>query len=79
LLADTKSLQPPPVKVPELIERCIKLELQAKRIYERLAGRFEILSRVVCGRLADFSSGGGFGLFDSVYEGNSLNHVGDPF
>ena len=40
LLADTKGLQPPTVKVPELIERCIKLELQAKRIYEWLAGRF---------------------------------------
>lgn len=28
------------MKVPELVERCIKLELQAKRIYEWLAGRF---------------------------------------
>ncbi len=40
LLADTKGLQPPTVKVPELVERCVKLELQAKRIYESLAGRF---------------------------------------
>jgi len=28
------------------------------------------------GRLADFSSGGGFGLLDSVYERDSLDHVG---
>lgn len=40
LLADSKILQPPPLKVPELVERCIKLELQAKRIYERLSGWF---------------------------------------
>ena len=40
LLAETKGLQPPTVKVPELLERCVKLELQAKRIYERLARRF---------------------------------------
>jgi hypothetical protein len=40
LLTDTESLQPPPVKVPELVERCIKLELQAKQIYERLAAWF---------------------------------------
>ena len=40
LLADTKGLQPATVKVPELVGRCVKLELQAKRIYERLAGRF---------------------------------------
>jgi len=40
LLADTKSLQPRPVKVPELVGRCIKMELQAKQIYERLAGQF---------------------------------------
>ena len=40
LLAETKGLQPPKVKVPELVERCVKLELQAKRIYEWLAGRF---------------------------------------
>jgi len=40
VLADTKRLQPPAVNVPEIVERCIKLELQAKRIYERLARRF---------------------------------------
>jgi len=28
------------------------------------------------GRLADISSGGGFGLLDSVHERDSLNHVG---
>ena len=39
LLADAKGLHPPTVKVPELVERCVKLELQAKRIYERLAAR----------------------------------------
>ena len=31
LLADTKGLQPPTVKVPEVVERCVKLELQALR------------------------------------------------
>jgi hypothetical protein len=40
LIADTNSLQPPKVKVPELVERCVKVELQAKRIYESLARRF---------------------------------------
>lgn len=40
LLADIKGLQPPMVKVPELVGRCVTLELQAKRIYEWLAGRF---------------------------------------
>ncbi len=40
LLAEAKGLQPPMVKVPELVGRCVKLELQAKRIYESLAGRF---------------------------------------
>jgi hypothetical protein len=40
LLADTKRLQPPTVKVPEFVGRCIALELQAKWIYEWLAGRF---------------------------------------
>jgi len=40
LLADAEGLQPSTVKVPELVERCIRLELQAKRIYEWLAGQF---------------------------------------
>lgn len=40
LLTDTEALEPPPVRVPELVERSIKLELQAKQIYERLAKRF---------------------------------------
>ena len=40
LLTDIKGLKPSPEKVPELVERCIKLELQAKQIYERLAGQF---------------------------------------
>ena len=40
LLAETKGFQPPTVKVPELVGRCVKLELQAERIYESLAGRF---------------------------------------
>jgi hypothetical protein len=40
LLAETKGLQPPTVKVPELVGRCVKVELQAKRIYESLARRF---------------------------------------
>ena len=40
VLADAKGLQPPKVRVPELIERCAKLELQAGRIYEGLAERF---------------------------------------
>jgi hypothetical protein len=40
VLANTKGLQAPTVKVPELVERCVKLELQAKRIYESLAKRF---------------------------------------
>jgi len=40
LLTDTKKLPPPPAKVPELVERCIKLELKAKKIYQRLAEQF---------------------------------------
>jgi len=33
------------------------------------------MSRVVYGVVGGFSSGGGFGLLDSVYEWDSLNHV----
>lgn len=40
LLADAEALQPAPVKVPELVQRCIQLELQAKEIYQRLSGWF---------------------------------------
>ena len=40
VLTNNEDLQAPPVKVPELVERCINLELQAKRIYERLAEQF---------------------------------------
>jgi len=37
LLAEAHALEPPAVKVPELIGRCIELEKRAKSIYERLA------------------------------------------
>jgi len=40
LLADTWALRPPKLEVPELLERCVKLELRAQRIYESLAVRF---------------------------------------
>ena len=40
LLADTGSLQAAKPKVPELVQRCVTLELRAKKIYETLAGRF---------------------------------------
>jgi hypothetical protein len=40
LLADKQVLQPAPAKMPELVDRCIGLELCAKRIYESLAERF---------------------------------------
>jgi hypothetical protein len=40
LLADSKGLQPPKVRVPELVERCVKLELQIQQIYIRLARQF---------------------------------------
>jgi len=46
LLTDTKPLPPPPAKVPELVQRCIKLELLAKKIYERLAEQFAGRERV---------------------------------
>ena len=41
LLVQTPALQPAAAKVPELVERCIGLELCAKRIYESLAQRFD--------------------------------------
>ena len=40
LLAKTHALQASPEKVPELVERCIGLELRAARIYESLTRRF---------------------------------------
>jgi len=40
LLTETPVLQAPPAKVPELVERCIELELHAARVYESLARRF---------------------------------------
>ena len=40
---------------------------------------FELLSRVVCSSLTDNSSGGCFGLLDSIDEGDPLDHIGDPF
>lgn len=40
LLTETPVLQAPPQKVPELVERCIGLELRAARVYESLARRF---------------------------------------
>jgi len=40
LLVRAGALQPYPSKAPDAVERCIKLELQAQRIYHRLAGRF---------------------------------------
>ena len=40
LLAETGAMQAPTVSVPELVERCVQLELRAKQIYERLTARF---------------------------------------
>jgi hypothetical protein len=40
LLAKTRLLRPPKVKVPEILGDCVKLELGARRIYESLAERF---------------------------------------
>ena len=40
LLIQTGTFQPPKAKIPELVDRCIELELRAKRIYQWLAGRF---------------------------------------
>jgi hypothetical protein len=37
LLAEAHALEPPAIKVPELVGRCIELEKRAKSIYERLA------------------------------------------
>lgn len=40
LLVQTGTFQPPQVRIPELVDRCIQLELRAQRIYHWLAGRF---------------------------------------
>jgi hypothetical protein len=40
LLAETGSLQAAQPKVPELVDRCVSLELTAKAIYEALARKF---------------------------------------
>ena len=40
LLAQTGAFQSPEAKIPELVERCIQLEVRAKRVYEWLAGQF---------------------------------------
>jgi len=41
LVAETSMLHAEPEKVPELVDRCIGLELCAARIYESLAQRFD--------------------------------------
>lgn len=40
LLTETKTLQPPTTEVPDLVGRCVTLELRAKQVYELLANRF---------------------------------------
>ncbi|UCF21025.1 MAG: hypothetical protein JSU87_06450 [Gemmatimonadota bacterium] len=40
LLTEAGALRPPTIEVPELLGRCIELELRAKRIYEALAERW---------------------------------------
>jgi rubrerythrin len=40
LLVQAHALRPPTIQVPELLDRCIDLELSARRIYEKLAGVF---------------------------------------
>ena len=40
LLAETGAMQAPTASVPELVDRCVELESQARQIYERLAARF---------------------------------------
>ena len=40
LLTDCGSLGPPKIEVPQLVERCVQLELVAQRIYTALAARF---------------------------------------
>jgi rubrerythrin len=46
LLAETDVLRLAPEKLPELVDRCIGLELCAERIYESLARRFDRLESV---------------------------------
>jgi rubrerythrin len=46
LLAEMNALHPAPEKLPELVDRCIGLELCAERIYESLARRFDQLDSV---------------------------------
>lgn len=41
LLTETPELQAPREKVPELVGRCIELELRAARVYELLTRRFD--------------------------------------
>ncbi len=40
LLVEASALRPPAIPVPDLIERCVELELKASRIYEGLAERY---------------------------------------
>lgn len=40
LLCEAGALRPPAVEVPELLGRCVELELRAQRIYETLARRY---------------------------------------
>jgi hypothetical protein len=46
LLVQTNALQPPTVRVPELVGRCVRLELRAKAIFEVLARQFSDQSSV---------------------------------
>ncbi len=40
LLAETGTLRLPAMQAPELLDRCVELELRAKEIYQQLAQRF---------------------------------------
>ena len=40
LLAETSAFGSPTVEVPELLDHCVDIELQAKRVYEALSKRF---------------------------------------
>lgn len=40
LLVQAGTFEPPQVTIPELVDRCIQLELRTQRVYQWLAGRF---------------------------------------
>ena len=62
----------------QLLE-CLQNSVSEDATNTRTESEMRYCQELCAGGWRILSSGGGFGLFDSVDEGDSLNHVGDSF